>query len=72
MQNLYKELCLCFNLKKKNMLNKLLNIRVKFIGFLGKIFSRLNTIKIWVIFAVGLVSIHILFSLNILILFLYD
>lgn len=56
MQNLYMELCLCFNLKKKNMLNKLLNIRVKFIGFLGKIFSKLNTIKILVIFAVGFVS----------------
>jgi hypothetical protein len=38
------------------MLNKILNIWVKFISFLGKIFSRLNTIKILVIFVVGFVS----------------
>jgi hypothetical protein len=46
------ELCLCFNLKKKNMLNKFLNIWVKYFSFLGKIF-RLNTIKIFVVFVVG-------------------
>jgi hypothetical protein len=38
------------------MLNKILNIWVKFISFLGKIFSILNTIKILVIFVVGFVS----------------
>jgi len=34
----------------------MLNIRVKLFSFLGKIFSRLNVIKIFVVFVVGFFS----------------